>query len=125
MVNEKPVLPLGSFLFPKIFQAFRMAIQPSKLALAFAAVTIICVAGGIMDSRRTVIVALDYASPVPHGTAVGVAKSQSITELDVYLQSDARQRNNFIESRKAFTGPAGASRAGVFSTLWHFGAGVP
>lgn len=36
-------------LFPKIFQAFRMAIQPSKLIIAFLAVAIICLAGWIMD----------------------------------------------------------------------------
>ena len=38
-----------NFLFPKIFQTFRMAIQPSKLIIAFLAVTVICVAGRIMD----------------------------------------------------------------------------
>ncbi len=38
-----------SVLFPKIFQAFRMAIQPSKLIIAFLAVAIICLAGWIMD----------------------------------------------------------------------------
>ena len=38
MVDEKgSVLPLGSFLFPKIFQAFRMSIQPTKLILALLA----------------------------------------------------------------------------------------
>ena len=40
---------LGSVLYPKIFQAFRMAIQPSKLIIAFMAVAIICLAGYIMD----------------------------------------------------------------------------
>ena len=38
-----------SVLFPKIFQAFRMAIQPSKLIIAFLAVAIICLVGWIMD----------------------------------------------------------------------------
>ncbi|MBA7477675.1 hypothetical protein ES707_13089 [subsurface metagenome] len=36
-------------LFPKIFQAFRMAIQPNKLIIAFLAVALICLAGWIMD----------------------------------------------------------------------------
>ena len=40
---------LGTFLFPKIFQTFRMAIQPSKLIIAFLAIAIICLAGWIMD----------------------------------------------------------------------------
>ena len=60
MVDEKPALPFGSFLFPRIFQAFRMSIQPSKLAIAFAAVTMISIVGGIMDLSRTVIVDLGY-----------------------------------------------------------------
>ena len=38
-----------SVLFPKIFQAFHMAIQPSKLIIALLAVAIICLAGWIMD----------------------------------------------------------------------------
>ena len=40
---------LGTFLFPKIFQTFRMAIQPSKLIIAFLAIAIICLVGWIMD----------------------------------------------------------------------------
>ncbi len=39
----------GDFLFPKIFQTFRMAIQPSKLIIAFLAIATICLAGWIMD----------------------------------------------------------------------------
>ena len=38
-----------SVLFPKIFQAFRMAIQPRKLIIAFLAVAVICLAGWVMD----------------------------------------------------------------------------
>ncbi len=50
MVNEKesPQL-ISNLLFPKIFQTFRMAIQPSKLIIAFSAVAVICLAGWIMD----------------------------------------------------------------------------
>ncbi len=50
MVNEKesPQL-IDNFLFPKIFQTFRMAIQPSKLIIAFLAVAVICLTGWIMD----------------------------------------------------------------------------
>jgi len=50
MVDEKgPVLPFGSFLFPRLFQAFRMSIQPTKLILAFLALATICLAGRVMD----------------------------------------------------------------------------
>ena len=44
-----------SVLFPKIFQAFRMAIQLRKLMIAFLAVAVICLAGWVMD--RIVIAA--------------------------------------------------------------------
>jgi hypothetical protein len=71
-----------------------------------------------MDLSRTVIVDLGYTR-APSGTATALPKSRGITELDIYLQPDASLKQNFIESRKAFTGPA--NRTGVFRTLWHFG----
>jgi len=50
MHSEKELSQVfDTVLFPKIFQAFRMAIQPSKLIIAFLAVAIICLAGWIMD----------------------------------------------------------------------------
>jgi len=47
--KKEPHQLLDTILFPKIFQAFRMAIQPSKLIIAFLAVAVICLAGWIMD----------------------------------------------------------------------------
>jgi len=53
MVDEgKPVLPFGSFLFPRLFQAFRMSIQPTKLILAFLALATVCLAGRVMDTSH-------------------------------------------------------------------------
>lgn len=40
---------LDNLLFTKIFQTFRMAIQPSKLIIALLAVAALCIAGWIMD----------------------------------------------------------------------------
>jgi hypothetical protein len=40
---------LNNFLFPKIFQTFRIAIYHNNLIIAFLAVAIICLAGWIMD----------------------------------------------------------------------------
>ncbi len=118
MVDEKePVLPLGSFLFPQIFRSFRMAIQPSKLLLAFAALAVICVAGWVMDLNPTVAV-MD-APAVRPGSDFGVqpapADTGLITELDVYVSpgdSDA----NVIALRQTAN-----ARTGVFATLWDFG----
>lgn len=56
MVDETgPVFPFGGVLFPNIFRSFRMAIQPSRLIIAFAAVTAICLTGWLMDLGRTVV----------------------------------------------------------------------
>ena len=50
MVNEKESSHFfNSLLFPKVFQTFRMAIQPSKLMIAFLGVTVIYAAGWLMD----------------------------------------------------------------------------
>jgi hypothetical protein len=114
MVDEKSVLPLGDFLFPRIFQAFRMAIGPSKLAIAFAALTIICLTGWIMDLSRTVVTG-SYAVVPPRGGSGEIRRIQEAAELDIYLLPDASLKN-FIESREA-TG----TRTGVFCTLWRYG----
>lgn len=115
MVDEKPVLSLSSSLFPRIFQAFRMAIQPSKLAIAFAALTIVCLTGSMMDLSRTVVVG-SYAVALPRGASTEILRNQNATELDVYLRPGASLKN-FIESRAATN-----HRTGVFCTLWRFGA---
>jgi len=87
-----------NLLFPKIFQSFRMAIQPSKLIIAFLAVAIICLAGWIMDFSKTV-----------------VGSSDGDTELQIYL-TDPGRLGQFIEENKEFED----ERRGVFSTLWQF-----
>jgi hypothetical protein len=100
MVNGKgPVLPLDSFLFPRIFQAFRMSIQPTKLILAFGAVATICLAGRVMDAvSNSVVVA-------PSGE----------TELDEYVTE-----GQVLEHIRLFR--ADGTRTGVYTTLWNYGA---
>ena len=89
-------------LFPRIFQSFRMAIQPSKLIIAFAAMVIICLTGWIMDFRKTVI-----ASKEAQGRT---------TELQIYMARPERLKL-YIENYEK-TG----ERSGVFSELWKFTA---
>jgi hypothetical protein len=99
MAEKKgPVLPLGSLLFPRVFQAFRMSIQPTKLILVFLALAAICLAGHIMDLSKTVVV-----------------KSGGITELDEYVSVAE------VGEHIRLFGDS-AERAGVFATLWKFGA---
>ncbi|NLZ06917.1 MAG: hypothetical protein GXY19_17250 [Phycisphaerae bacterium] len=97
--DKEPVLPLGSFLFPRIFQAFRMAIQPTKLALAFLALATVCLTGRVMDISKPVVVA-------PNG----------MTELDEYVSGSPQ-----VDEHIRLFGETG-ERTGVFITLWHFGA---
>jgi hypothetical protein len=99
--KESPKI-FDSFLFTKIFQAFRMAIQLSKLIIAFAALAIICLSGWIMDFNKTVI-----TTPKTQG---------EITELQVYITSPDELKS-YIENYKNY-----GERRGVFSTLWRFGS---
>jgi hypothetical protein len=103
MVSEKESSKVfDDLLFPKIFKTFRMAIQPTKLIIAFLALAIICLAGWIMDFSETVV--------ATEGT------QGKITELDIYMTNPA-QVDSYIE------GFQGKSRGtGVFSTLWRFSA---
>jgi hypothetical protein len=101
MDNERePFHVFDNFLFPKIFQTFRMAIQPSKLIIGLLAVTVICLAGWIMDLRRPVI-------------ATPQTQAQE-TELQIYMANPDKLKS-YIENYKE-TG----DHTGVFSTLWHF-----
>lgn len=84
------------FLFPKIFQTFKMAIQPSKLIIGFFAIAVICLSGWIMDFHKTVIVS-----------------RTGYSELQIYML-DPGGMHQFIERHKDST-----SCKGVFATLWH------
>jgi len=77
-----------------------MAIQPSKLIIAFGALAIICLAGWIMDFSKTVVV-----TPGNRGRT---------TELQCYLNSPD-QLQDYIRR----FGEKG-ERTGVFATLWNF-----
>ena len=120
--DREPVRHFESFLFPRVFQAFRMSIQPTKLILAFMALAMICLTGRVMDFNKTVAVA-------PSG----------VTELDVYTAVDDHIRLSEsvgLGRRVPGSYPSGAAaveeyltqfqdsdaRIGVFATLWNFGA---
>jgi hypothetical protein len=105
MAEEKgPVLPLGSFLFPRVFQAFRMSIQPTKLILALLALASICLVGRIMDVTQTVVVK-DGATELDEYVSVGEVGEH----IRLFGDFGRRDRDS-------------GERAGVFGTLWKFGA---
>jgi hypothetical protein len=91
-------------LFPKIFQAFRMSIQPTKFIIIFSALAIISLAGWLMDFGKTVTV-----DRYDNGQTMQ-------TELDRYMK-DPTQVETFIENYKTQ-----GQGDGVFFTLWHFGS---
>ena len=113
--DKKPVISFGSFLFPRIFQSFRMSIQPSKLVLAFAAVATVCVAGWIMDLSQTVVVNPTPALSAERGISGQIGRPRETTELDVYVMFPS-QLDEFIDASD------GTNRTGVFDTLQRFGS---
>jgi len=106
--EEQASQVFDNLLFPKIFQTFRMAIQPSKLIIAFLALATICLAGWIMDLSKTVVV-----TPGTATTTIPGAQGKA-TELQVYMAAP-EQIQSYIERYKQES-----ERAGVFSTLWNF-----
>ena len=93
-----------NFLFLKIFRTFRMAMQPSKMIIAFLAVTSICFTGWIMDFGNTVAAEKD-----PQGKIIE-------TELQEYMKNPDQ-----VEAYITKIGKTG-EHTGVFSTLWRFGS---
>lgn len=114
MVHERESLsPLKSFLFPHIFRSFRMAIQPSRLTIAFAALLAICLAGWIMDLSQTVVVFAQDQVALPGGIA-GRRPQGGIAELNAYLRSPAQFRS-LVDSP-----PSSHTKTGVFNALGGF-----
>jgi len=108
MASERlPLQWFDNLMFPRIFQAFRMAIQPGKLGIALLGVAIICLAGYVMDRIGETVV-------VEPGT------QGETTELKVYMDNRAAPYAE-VESHIEKFKDKGECR-GVFSTLWHFGS---
>jgi len=104
--ERQPLQLLDELLFPKIFQAFHMAVQPGKLAIALLGAAIICLAGHVMDFSRTVVVSSD--------------EQNRVSELQMYIDSPTSDAA-VLEFRREFAEEG--VRASVFATLWRFGAG--
>jgi hypothetical protein len=88
---------LKAFLFPHIFRAFRMAIHPRKMAIAFSAVVLVSFAGRVMDLSKTVYV-----------------DDQGQTELDRYVLAPT-QLDTFLQQEGQHH-----EKTGVFVTLFEF-----
>ena len=86
MSNGKIISEISEqLLFPHIFKAFRIAIQPSKLLTAFMAVAVLFILGWIMDTGKTVV------------ASDGVLSGRDYpTELHCFV-NDRQQTDNFIK----------------------------
>jgi hypothetical protein len=93
------------FIFPKIFQTFRMSIQPTKLIITSVALAVICLAGWIMDFSRTV--AFEYDSDGKIRTELKIYMT-NVDRSEITLEIEKLRQNDH--------------RSGVFSVMWHFAA---
>lgn len=107
MVSGKESSQLfDDLIFPKLFQTFRMSIQPTKLIITIVALAVICLAGWIMDFSKTVAVERDNEGEIV------------VTELQIYMtDTDRNEVLSEIEKLRQ-----NGQHSGVFSTLWHFAA---
>jgi hypothetical protein len=111
--NDYPQI-LDNLLFTNIFKSFRMAIQPSKLLIAFLAIVIISIVGLVMDLHKTV-----QTAPGTNTADIGGAPSDSgivpyPTELHAYIMSPEAARS--FDAR--YSDPS--YQVGVFWTLARF-----
>lgn len=93
-------------LFLKIFRAFRMAIQPTKLIITSAALSMICLSGWVMDFSQSVAVTRDSNNRI------------IISELQLYLASAThKDAHAAIEQLRESD-----EHSGVFKILWRSSA---
>jgi len=125
MVSGKESSQLfDDLIFQKIFQTFRMSIQPTKLIITSVALAVICLSGWIMDFSKTVVVTENPPKELTESDIYTTLDSETTTnldlkqhtELDVYTR-DPSQVPGFIEVFKEE-----GQGDGVFSTMWHFSA---
>lgn len=107
MVSGKESSQLfDDLIFPKIFQTFRMSIQPTKLIITSVALAVICLAGWIMDFSKTVAVEFDSNGKITNTELqiymTGAGHDEIVSKIDKLRQKD--------------------QYSGLFSTMWHFAA---
>lgn len=102
-----------NLLFTHIFKTFRMAIQPSKLIIAFLAITVWCLLGILMDVNKTVVTS-SHVSATDIGSMPVSELSDFPTELHCFIAAPDQVRT----FRDRYDGRG--NRIGVFDTLSRF-----
>jgi hypothetical protein len=106
-----------SFIFTRIFESFRMAVQPGKVLVAFSALIILALFGRVMDLSKTVVTAPNLmVSRLGSVPEVNIFPAAYPSELQCYL-AEPHLVTKFIHEY-AETG----ERIGLFTALWHFGS---
>lgn len=115
MMQEQSLLQMWDELaLPRLAFAFKLAVGPSKVLLAFIAVLLICAGGWLLDSCTHSVV-VSPSRKVPKGLFGGNSAAYiQGTELASYLQQPEHTQW-FIE-----TNLGRCHGQGVFSTIWHF-----
>ena len=106
MNGENPAgIILDSLLFPRILQSFRMAIQPSKLIIAFWMIATTGLVGWVMDLPKTVV-----TTPGTNGIE---------TELTLFLNSPERSIRILKNTQNR------TSQRGVFDDVGFWNSEIP
>ena len=111
MAEKKQVWQIWDNLaFARSFQSFKMALAPARMVIALATVLLICLIGWLMDVTAVV--------------ARGRPETRATAPIDFGASVDLRPYAKNIENTLLFIEQYRKNQrfAGVFSTLWHFGA---
>ncbi len=102
------------FGFTQIFRSFRMAIQPTKLMLAFCGLVLTYASGRILD-----LVWADAHKPVclVLGGAGGAGGGEATTELRYFLENGRQATREWVAAVTAKEPTTGLKRVGPFSLL--------
>ncbi len=116
MNEENPVRQLfNELLFLNIFRSFRIAIQPTKLIIAFLAVTSLWLLGMVLDLNKSVVTMPNVTrAEIVSYTGPKLLASQHPTELHCYLWEPGELKS-YLNRYKESTGRVGVSR-----TFWCF-----
>ncbi len=115
MMQEHGLLQMWEEMaLPRLALAFKLAVGPAKVLIAFLAVVLICAGGFAMDFCSHSVV-VSPKRQVPKGLFGGNSAAYiQETELASYLQHPSRAQGFIRENMGKCSGQ------GVFSTLWHF-----
>jgi hypothetical protein len=117
MTEEKQLWRIWDDLpFTKLLQSFRMAVGPTKMAIAMLTVIVICLVGWVMDICTEADVTGPQQQLILPPIIWSVVDFGKAAQLEVYITDPAKTIRSIEQYKQQGKG------RGVFSTLWNFGA---